>query len=174
MRARWAVVFFDLDGTLLPGTSVSVLTADWLGRGGALDELEGRYHDGLIEGAVVAETRASWFAGGTLAEVNEVLERAPWIAGIPETVADLHAAGACVALATVTWRFAAELVAASFGFEMCCGTEMAIVDGCLSGAVSGRYSRPIGCGTDGRARTRVRCLRDTCGLAVRGCRGVSR
>src|SRR5258708_38341459 len=109
MRARWAVVFFDLDGTLLPGTSVSVLTADWLGRGGALDELGGRYHDGLIASAVVAETSASGFAGRTLAEVNEGLERAPWIAGIPETVADLHAAGAGGALRTVTRRFRAGL-----------------------------------------------------------------
>jgi phosphoserine phosphatase len=71
MAARWPVVFFDLDGTLLRGTSVSVLTADWLGRGGALDELERRYRDGLISNAVVAETSASWFAGRTLAEVGE-------------------------------------------------------------------------------------------------------
>jgi phosphoserine phosphatase len=132
MGIRWPVVFFDLDGTLLRGTSVSVLTADWLGRGGALDELERRYRDGLISNAAVAETSASWFAGRTLAEVDAVLERAPWIAGIAETVSELRAAGAYVALATVTWRFAAEL----FGFQACCGTEMAIVDGCLRGAVS--------------------------------------
>jgi phosphoserine phosphatase len=116
---------------------VSVLTADWLGRGGALDELERRYRDGLISNAVVAETSASWFAGRTLDEVGEVLERAPWIAGIAETVAELRAGGAYVALATVTWRFAAELVAARFGFGAYCGTEMTIVNGRLGGAVSG-------------------------------------
>jgi phosphoserine phosphatase len=137
MGTRWPVVLFDLDGTLLRGTSVSVLTADWLGRGGALDEMERRYRDGLISNAVVAETSASWFAGRRPAEVGEVLERAPWIAGIAETVAELRAAGAYVALATVTWRFAAELVAERFGFEACCGTQMAIVGGRLSGAVSG-------------------------------------
>jgi GNAT superfamily N-acetyltransferase len=48
MRARWPVVCFDLDGTLLRGTSVSVLTADWLGRGGALDELERPEGYGLV------------------------------------------------------------------------------------------------------------------------------
>jgi phosphoserine phosphatase len=136
MGLRWPVVFFDLDGTLLRGTSVSVLTADWLGRAGALEELERRYRDGLISNAVVAETSASWFAGRTLAEVDAVLERAPWIAGIAETVSELRAAGAYVALATVTWRFAAELVAERFGFQACCGTEMAVVDGCVCGAVS--------------------------------------
>jgi phosphoserine phosphatase len=94
MGLRWPVVFFDLDGTLLRGTSVSVLTADWLGRAGALEELERRYRDGLISNAVVAETSASWFAGRTLAEVDAVLERAPWIAGIAETVSELRAAGA--------------------------------------------------------------------------------
>jgi phosphoserine phosphatase len=137
MGIRWPVVFFDLDGTLLRGTSVSALTADWLGRSGALDELERRYRAGLISNAVVAETSAPWFAGRTLAEVGEVLDRAPWIAGIEETVAELRAAGAYVALATVTWRFAAELVAERFGFEAYCGTEMTVVNGCLCGAVSG-------------------------------------
>jgi phosphoserine phosphatase len=136
MGARWPIVFFDLDGTLLRGTSVSALTADWLGRSGALDELERGYRDGLLSNAVVADRSASWFAGRTPAEVGGVLERAPWIAGVPEAVAQLRAAGAYVALATVTWRFAAELVAERFGFDACCGTEMPIVDGCLCGAVS--------------------------------------
>jgi phosphoserine phosphatase len=100
MGARWPIVFFDLDGTLLRGTSVSVLTADWLGRSGALDELERGYRDRLLSNAVVAERSASWLAGRTPAEIGEVLERAPWIASVPETVAQLRTAGAYVALAT--------------------------------------------------------------------------
>jgi phosphoserine phosphatase len=136
MDVRWPVVCFDLDGTLLPETSVSMLTAEWLGRGGALDELERRSREGAISSAVVAQESASWFAGRTVSEVDALLERAPWIAGIAETVSRLRAAGVHVALATVTWRFAAEVVARRFGFEAWCGTEMALVDGRLSGAVS--------------------------------------
>ena len=110
MPARWPVVAFDLDGTLLPGTSVSRVTAEWLGRHGALDELEDRYAAGEISNAEIATTSAGWFAGRTPQDVAAALERAPWIAGIQETVAALRAAGTYVVLATVTWRFVAAMV----------------------------------------------------------------
>src|SRR3954471_18163834 len=121
MRARHPVVFFDLDGTLLRGTTVSLMTAEWLGRRGALDELERRYADGAISNIAVAEASAPWFAGHAPEEVAGVLDGGPWIDGIAETVEALHAAGAYVAVATVTWRFAA----ARFGFDEWCGTELA-------------------------------------------------
>jgi phosphoserine phosphatase len=136
MRSRFPVVFFDLDGTLLRGTSVSLITAEWLGRRGALDELERRYRDGAISNTAVADTSAAWFEGRSTVEVAEVLEPGPWIGGIADTVGALRTAGAHVALATVTWRFAAEAVAARFGFDECCGTEMAVADGRLRGTVS--------------------------------------
>jgi phosphoserine phosphatase len=135
-RARFPVVFFDLDGTLLRGTTVSLMTAEWLGRRGALDELERRYADGAISNSAVAEASAPWFAGHAPEEVAGVLDGGPWIDGIAETVAALHASGTYVALATVTWRFAAETAAARFGFDEWCGTELATADGRLLGTVS--------------------------------------
>src|SRR3954470_19912731 len=135
MRARFPVVFFDLDGTLLRGTTVSLLTAEWLGRRDALDDLERRYAEGAISNAAVADASAPWFEGHSVDEVTRVLDSAPWIEGIGETVDALRAAGAHVALATVTWRAAAEAVVARFGFEGCCGTEMAVADGRLLGTV---------------------------------------
>src|SRR3954464_6490849 len=136
MRARHPVVFFDLDGTLLRGTTVSLMTAERLGRRGALDELERRYADGAISNSAVAGGRAPWFAGHAPEEVARVLDEGPWIDGIAETVAALHAAGAHVAVSTVTWRFAAEAAAAPFGCDEWCGTELATVDGRLLGTVS--------------------------------------
>ena len=94
-----------------------------LGRHGALDELEDRYAAGEISNAEIATTSAGWFAGRTPQDVAAALERAPWIAGIQETVAALRAAGTYVVLATVTWRFVAAITADRFGFEACCGTE---------------------------------------------------
>jgi HAD superfamily phosphoserine phosphatase-like hydrolase len=140
MRARFAVVFFDLDGTLLPGTSVSKLTAAWLGRAGELDELERLYRDGAISNAAIAETSAPWFAGHRGEEVAEALQTAPWIAGIDETTAELRRGGAYLALATVTWRYAAERVADRYGFDAVCGTEMAVRDGRLTGQVSRHFN----------------------------------
>jgi phosphoserine phosphatase len=139
VRARFPVVFFDLDGTLLRGTTVSMLTAAWLGKRGALDELERSYAAGAISNAAVADASAPWFEGHAVAEVTRALDPGPWIDGIGETVADLHAAGVHVALATVTWRAAAQSVAARFGFDECCGTEMATSDGRLLGSVSRHF-----------------------------------
>src|SRR4051812_50033566 len=94
MRARHPVVFFDLDGTLLRGTTVSLMTAEWLGRRGALDELERRYADGAISNSAVAEASAPWFTGHAPEEGAGVLDDGPWIGGIGETGAAPHPAGA--------------------------------------------------------------------------------
>ena len=114
------------------------MTAEWLGRRGELDELEERYAQGAISNAAVADASAPWFTGHLVDEVTGVLDSAPWIDGIGETMDALRAAGVHVALATVTWRAAAEAVAARFGFDECCGTEMEVVEGRLTGTVS-RY-----------------------------------
>ena len=148
------VVFFDLDGTLLRGTSVSVLTAEWLGRGRALDRLEEDYRAVRISNSVLAESSATWFTGRRPSEVSAVLEEAPWIRGIGQTVTALREAGSYVALATVTWRFAADAVAARYGFDATCGTEMNLKDGRLSGEVSRHFD-----GADKAAFVRDVCER---------------
>jgi phosphoserine phosphatase len=137
--ARYPVVFFDLDGTLLRGTTVSQLLAGWLGRGGALDELEYRYRRGEVSNADVASASAPWFSGRRAADAWEALGPAPWIGGIEETIAALRAVGSTPVLATVTWRFAAELVARRFGFEAWSGTGMAERGGVLDGTVSEHF-----------------------------------
>ena len=44
-----------------------------------------------------------------------------------------------MALATVTWRHAADVAAARFGFGESCGTEMEVVDGRMTGTVSRHF-----------------------------------
>lgn len=133
--ARFPVVFFDLDGTLLRGISTALL-ADWVGKHGALDELERDYRDGLISNAVVAETSAPWFEGLSLEDVARVLDGAAWIDGIADVVAELRSGGVYVAVATVSWSFSAEIVARRYGFDAWCGTEMAVVGGRAAGTVT--------------------------------------
>jgi phosphoserine phosphatase len=132
------VVAFDLDGTLLPGNSVSTYLAAAMGRGAELADLELRYAAGAISNAEIADRSASWFTGQTPAMVGALLTSAPWICGVPETVATLRAAGVRVLLATVTWQFAADHVARLFGFEAASGTVMDTVGGRLTGRVA-RY-----------------------------------
>jgi len=136
--SAYPVVVFDLDGTLLRGTSVSLLSAEWLGRGEVIESLERRFRAGEISNSEVADTSAGWFAGVSPEEVWVALESAPWIDGIEETVSALLAADCRVLLGTVTWRFVAEMVQRRYGFHAVSGTEMEIDDGLLSGRVT-RY-----------------------------------
>jgi phosphoserine phosphatase len=132
------VVVFDLDGTLLRRTTVALLLAEHVGQAGTLDELERAFVAGEISSRAIADASAASFAGRTTSEIASVLAAASWIDGIDETLRTLAEAGSHVLLATITWRFAAELLQERHGFAAVSGTELTVVDGVLGGDVS-RY-----------------------------------
>jgi phosphoserine phosphatase len=132
------VVVFDLDGTLLRGTTVSLLLAQWLGREGEITELERAFHAHEISNSVVADTSAGWLAGKSVAEAWRVLEDGSWIDGMAETFQVLAGAQVSLLLGTITWSFAGEMLRERYGFAAASGTEMQAPDGVLSGVVS-RY-----------------------------------
>ncbi len=134
----YPVVVFDLDGTLLRGTTVSLLLAQWLGRGEEIAELERAFHAHEISNSVIADTSAAWLAGCRTADAWQVLADGPWINGMTETLQTLGDAGVSLLLGTITWRGAAEMLREHHGFAAVSGTEMAANDGVLSGVVS-RY-----------------------------------
>ena len=84
---------------------------------------------------MVAETSAAWFAGRRVEDAAAALAHASWIDGIADGVAALRGAGSYIALATVTWSFAAEAVACRYGFDAWSGTEMDHDGGVLAGSV---------------------------------------
>lgn len=135
---HYPVVVFDLDGTLLRGTTVSVLLAQWLGRGKEVSELERRFQAHEISNSVVADTSAGWLAGRTTTDAWHMLMQGPWIDGMAETFQALSRAGMSLLLGTITWSFAAEMLKEHHGFAAVSGTEMQAPDGVLSGTVS-RY-----------------------------------
>jgi phosphoserine phosphatase len=134
----YPVVVFDLDGTLLRGTTVSLLLAQWLGREGEVSELERAFHAHEISNSVVADTSAGWLAGKSVAEAWGVLEDGSWIDGMAETFQVLAGAQVSLLLGTITWSFAAEMLRERYGFQAVSGTEMQASNGVLSGVVS-RY-----------------------------------
>lgn len=136
--SAYPVVVFDLDGTLLRGTSVSLMLAEWLGQTREIAELERAFHAHEIPNSVFADVSAGWFSGQHTADVWRVLADGPWIAGMAETFQALIASGASILLGTITWNFAAEMLREPHGFAAISGTEMQAADGVLSGAVS-RY-----------------------------------
>jgi phosphoserine phosphatase len=136
--SRYPVVVFDLDGTLLRGTTVSLLLAQWLGRADEVSELERAFRAHEISNSMVADTSAGWLAGRTKADAWRVLTEGPWIEGMAETFQALAAAEVSLLLGTITWSFAAEMLRERYGFAAVSGTEMQAADGVLSGVVS-RY-----------------------------------
>lgn len=135
----YPVVAFDLDGTLLRGTTASLFLAEVMGHGKTVQDLERRFHAGEISNTVVADISAAWFEGWRREEIWAQLERAPWIGGIAETLGVLADSGCHLLLATVTWRFVAEMLANRYPFEEICGTEMSDRLGVLSGRVSSYF-----------------------------------
>ncbi|HEY2633050.1 MAG TPA: HAD-IB family phosphatase [Solirubrobacteraceae bacterium] len=134
----YPVVVFDLDGTLLRDTTVSMLLAQWLGQAEEIAELEGAFHAHEISNRVVADTSAGWLTGKRTTDVWAVLTDGNWIDGMAETFRTLTDAGVHLLLGTITWRFAAEMLLERHGFAAASGTEMEIADGVLSGNVA-RY-----------------------------------
>jgi phosphoserine phosphatase len=136
---RYRAVAFDLDGTLLRGTTVAICLAGRAGREEELRALESRFVRGEISNGVIADASASWLVGCSLEELESALWAEDWIAGIRETVDAVHAAGAEAIVATITWRHAAEAVARRFGFDAACGTGMHADAERLSGTVSAYF-----------------------------------
>jgi phosphoserine phosphatase len=135
----WELACFDLDGTLVTGTSISQFFADRLGHGEELAALERRYAAGEISNADVADLTAARYAGRSRDWVRTALAAVPCIHGIEDTVSALAARGIPSLLCTVTWRFAAEVLRERYGLVATCGTELSEEpDGVLSGRVS-RY-----------------------------------
>ena len=136
--SRYPVVVFDLDGTLLRRTTVSLLLAEYLGHTETFDELKRSFAAGEISNRAIADASARCYAGRTTSEIRSVLAAASWIDGIDETVRTLAETGTHVLLATITWRLAAELLQERHGFTSVSGTELQITNGVVGDVVS-RY-----------------------------------
>jgi phosphoserine phosphatase len=137
-RFPYSVVAFDLDGTLLRGSTVSLMLAQWLGQGEEISRLEDAFRAGEISNRVVADATASWLAGQSAGQAWQVLADGNWIAGMAETFQTLTAAGVKLLLGTITWSFVAERLSDLYGFAAFSGTEIQVADGVVSGVVS-RY-----------------------------------
>lgn len=129
------LVAFDLDGTLIPETTVSLSLARHLGYEAELEELERQFRDGEIGNSVIADFEAERLRGLPVAEVEEVIGRIPLIQGLSETVEALKSDGITAFIATITGSFAPRVYQRRFGFDGYCGTEVGEADGRLTGTV---------------------------------------
>lgn len=117
------------------GTSVSQHLADRFGHGEQMEELERRYASGQISNSVVAEEQAAMYRGKTESEVIAALADITCISGIDTTLRTLREHRIESLLCTVTWTFAAEEFQRRHRFLAASGTQIALADGVLTGAV---------------------------------------
>lgn len=135
-RSGGRIAFFDIDGTLIPGTSSAAHIAAKLGTTEAVVAAEAAYAAGDLTNAEVCRIDAQGWAGHHVEEVVTWLADLPLIGGIAETVDWCRRHGIAPYLATLAWRPVGEHLAARFGFAGVGGPELVVRDGVFTGEVA--------------------------------------
>ncbi len=130
------VVIFDIDGTLLPDTTVCHFMAEGMGHLELIVEMEAAWHAYEIDNRTFSSRDAVNYRGVAVAEVEARLAGLPLIAGLDEVCRRLTAAGVLVKLASCSWSFAGRYLQHRFALHDHCGTEMAEADGIFLGRVA--------------------------------------
>ncbi|MFF9013196.1 HAD family hydrolase [Streptomyces sp. NPDC014870] len=105
---RGRLHLFDLDGTLIRGSAAAVEISRQLGLTEEIAALERRFLvDGLTPDEFAVRAHALW-AALTPEQVTAAFEGAPWLAGIREVWADIHAEGGRCAVISLSPDFFVE------------------------------------------------------------------
>jgi phosphoserine phosphatase len=118
------VVFFDVDGTLVHGTSSGQHLADQLGHADALREAEAGYAAGALTNQQVSVLDARGWTGRTPEEVSRFLGSLPLVRGIEATVDWCRDHELVPVLATLAWDVVSEHLCRRFGFVQACGPSL--------------------------------------------------
>ncbi len=134
---------FDLDGTLITGTTTTLFLAKNLGFDKWSPKFEEDFRTGLYNNSTqIAQETARQFRGVSLGRIYELYPGVPKIANITSTVANLKKRGIIVILASITWGFFVELFANEYGFDSYCGTQMNMDNNVLTGEI-GAYCNEL-------------------------------
>lgn len=128
-------VFFDVDGTLVPGTSSSQFLGQRLGHLAELAAAEEEYAQGVRDNRSVSVLDARGWAGRREDEVASWLSELPLVTGIAEVVARCRELAFAPYLATLAWSPVGTYLCASFGFDGSSGPRLVTVGGEFTGEV---------------------------------------
>lgn len=129
------IVFFDVDGTLVPGTSSGQHLADLLGHAESVREAEAGYAAGVLTNQQVAVLDARGWTGFTPEQVSQFLGALPLVQGIDVTVTWCRDHDLVPVLGTLAWESVGGYLCRRFGFEQACGPSLELVDGRYTGRV---------------------------------------
>lgn len=129
-------MFFDVDGTLVPGTSSSVFLAGFLGHRDELSKAEDAYAAGDLDNRQVSELDARGWAGVLEEQVSGWLDGLPLVAGITETVGWCRRNGLVPVLTTLAWSPVGSYLTERFGFHAFGGPRLETTDSRFTGRVA--------------------------------------
>ncbi len=139
MTSPRGVVAFDLDGTLLPNTTMSLHLGPWLGHHD-IGDLERLYAEGRITNREIAEREAAFFRGRRREDVWRQLDQLEFINGLTDTMNWVKDAALVPMIATVTSTVAAEFVLDRYGFAAASGCEFGETeDGVFLGTIAKHF-----------------------------------
>jgi phosphoserine phosphatase len=115
-NSDWKIACFDLDGTLVRGTSTGLHLAKKIGHANSMAEIEARYQKGEVSNAEVAALDGIHYKGYSISDIHQYLEDIPTVDHIAETVEFLSSKGIKSLLCTLAWDFVAEFFAKQYGF----------------------------------------------------------
>ncbi|MGW0763860.1 HAD family hydrolase [Streptomyces sp. NPDC002814] len=129
-------VFFDVDGTLVPGTSSSVFLAGFLGHRDELTKAEHAYASGDLDNREVSELDAKGWAGVPEEQVSGWLDGLPLVSGVTETVGWCWRNGLVPVLAILAWSPVGRYLTDRFGFHAFSGPRLETADNRFTGRVA--------------------------------------
>ncbi|MGW4060741.1 HAD family hydrolase [Amycolatopsis sp. NPDC004747] len=130
------LVCFDVDGTLVPGTSSCAWVAAALGHEAELVAAEAAYVAGTMTNQEASVIDARGWAGHTEAEILARLATLPLVDGIAETVRWCREHDLRPILTTLAWAPVGRMLAGRFGFAAYCGPVPEAVGGRYTGRVA--------------------------------------
>jgi phosphoserine phosphatase len=129
-------VFFDIDGTLVPGMSSGSFLAQRLGHAAELDAAESAYAAGTMDNDEVCFIDARGWTGRSVADVDTWLSSLPLVSGIAETTRWCRHRGLRPFLASLAWSVVGEHLARRLQFDGFCGPTLEVRDRVFTGSVS--------------------------------------
>lgn len=132
-------VFFDVDGTLVPGTSSGVFLAGFLGHQDMMAKAEDGYASGVLDNRQVCELDAAGWSGVPEEQVSGWLDGLPLVSGITETVTWCRQNGLAPVLATLAWSPVGSYLADRFGFHAFSGPRLETAGGRFTGRVARHF-----------------------------------
>jgi phosphoserine phosphatase len=133
------IVFFDIDGTLVPSMSSSSFLAKRFGHARALDAAEQRYAEGELTNEEVSVIDAEGWRGTPTSTVAAWLEELPLIAGIDAVVAWCVEQDVEPVLASLAWQPVAKAIAKRHGLTANGGPRVRVVGTDYDGTVAEHF-----------------------------------